>query len=164
MGQTRSKHTREFKIEAVRLLNTSGKSDHEIEADLGIGTGMIYKWRRQLEAEASEGLRAFPGNGNPRDEELTKLRKENAILREKRDPRSTLWYFILPTPAVGSRLISSRYSASRKITFTIPRALFTVAGAFFDSIREHKSSTPARVISDNHFLANGSLRTCFFSR
>jgi hypothetical protein len=35
-------------------------------------------------------------------------------------PRSTFRYFTLPTPAVGSRLISSRYSASRKITFTIP--------------------------------------------
>ena len=84
MGE-RKKYTREFKVEAVRLLNTSGKSGHEIEADLGIGTGMIYKWRRQLEAEASEGLRAFPGNGNPRDEELAKLRKEISILREERD-------------------------------------------------------------------------------
>jgi transposase len=84
MGE-RKKYTREFKVEAVRLLNTSGKSGHEIEADLGIGTGMIYKWRRQLEAEASGKIRAFPGNGNPRDEELAKLRKENAILREERD-------------------------------------------------------------------------------
>ena len=81
----RKKYTREFKVEAVRLLNTSGKSGHEIEADLGIGTGMIYKWRRQLEAESSKGIRAFPGNGIPRDEELAKLRKENATLREERD-------------------------------------------------------------------------------
>jgi len=81
----RKKYTREFKVEAVGLLNSSGKSGHEIEADLGIGTGMIYKWRRQLEAESSEGIRAFPGNGTPRDEELAKLRKENAVLREERD-------------------------------------------------------------------------------
>ena len=81
----RKKYTREFKVEAVRLLNTSGKSGHEIEADLGIGKGMIYKWRQQLEAESSEKIRAFPGYGTPRDEELSKLRKENAILREERD-------------------------------------------------------------------------------
>ena len=84
MGE-RKKYTREFKIEALRLFNTSGKSGHEIEADLGIGSGMLYRWRKQREAEAAEGLRAFPGNGNPRDEELAQLRKENAILREERD-------------------------------------------------------------------------------
>jgi transposase len=85
MEERRNKYTREFKIEAVRLLNTSGKSGHEIEADLGIGYGGIYRWRKQLEAEGSEGIRAFPGNGRPRDEELAQLRKENAILREERD-------------------------------------------------------------------------------
>ena len=82
MGDKRSKYTREFKIEALRLFNTSGKSGHEIEADLGIGSGMLYRWRKQLEAEA---LRAFPGNRNPRDAELALLRKENAILRAERD-------------------------------------------------------------------------------
>lgn len=85
MEERRNKYTREFKIEAVRLLNSSGESGHEIERDLGIGYGSIYRWRKQLEAEGSEGMRAFPGNGRPRDEELAQLRKENAILREERD-------------------------------------------------------------------------------
>ncbi len=85
MEEKRSKYTREFKVEALRLLSTSGKSGHEIEADLGIGNGSIYRWRKQLEAEGSEGIRAFPGNGRARDEELARLRKENAILREERD-------------------------------------------------------------------------------
>lgn len=81
----RKKYTREFKVEAVRLLNTSGKSGHDIEADLGIGSGSIYRWRRQLEAEGTQGMRAFPGNGRPRDEELARLRKELAEVREERD-------------------------------------------------------------------------------
>jgi len=81
----RKKYTREFKEEAVQLLNTSGKSGHDIEADLGIGSGSIYRWRRQLEAEGTQGLRAFPGNGRPRDEELVRLRKELADVREERD-------------------------------------------------------------------------------
>ncbi len=84
MGDKRSKYTREFKIEALRLFNTSGKSGREIEADLGIGGGMLYRWRKQLEGEG-EGLRAFPGNGNPRDEELARLRKELAIVKEERE-------------------------------------------------------------------------------
>jgi transposase-like protein len=60
MGE-RKKYTREFKEEAVRLLETSGKNGHEIERDLGIGTGQIYRWRAQLAQEASgSGIRAFP--------------------------------------------------------------------------------------------------------
>ena len=85
MEEKRSKYTREFKVEAVRLLNSSGKTGHEIEVDLGIGNGSIYRWRKQLEAEGSEGIRAFPGNGRPRDEELFRLRKELADVKEERD-------------------------------------------------------------------------------
>ena len=84
MTEKRRKYTREFKVEAVQLLNTSGKNGHEIEEDLGIGRGQIYRWRRELEEE-NDGLRAFPGNGKVRDEELSQLRKENAVLREERD-------------------------------------------------------------------------------
>jgi hypothetical protein len=36
MGQ-RKTCTREFKVEAARLLNTAGKNGHEIEAHLAIG-------------------------------------------------------------------------------------------------------------------------------
>ena len=51
-------------------------------------SGMIYRWRREL---GQHGERAFPGNGLPRDEELTRLRKENAELQEDREilPKST---------------------------------------------------------------------------
>ena len=80
MSEVRSKYSREFKLEAVGPLeNKSGK---EVEEALGIASGMVYRWRRQLEAE---GVRAFPGNGNPRDEELARLRKEVRELREEWD-------------------------------------------------------------------------------
>ena len=80
----RKKYTREFKVEAVRLLETSGKNGLQIEKDLGIGSGQIHRWRKQLAAEGG-GIRAFPGTGKPRDEELARLKKENALLREERD-------------------------------------------------------------------------------
>jgi len=83
MGE-RKKYTREFKVEAVRLLESSGKNGHEIEKDLGIGSGQVYRWRKQLAAEGG-GIRAFPGTGNPRDEEFVRLKRENAVLREERD-------------------------------------------------------------------------------
>jgi len=83
--EERKKYTREFKVEAVQLLNTSGKSGHAIEADLGIGSGSIYRWRKELEAEGVPGIRAFPGKGRVRDEELARLRKELAEVKEERD-------------------------------------------------------------------------------
>jgi transposase-like protein len=82
MSDTRKKYTKEFKLDAVRLLEAGTKAGHEIERDLGIGSGQIYRWRKQL---AVDGERAFPGNGKSRDEELAALRKENKELREERD-------------------------------------------------------------------------------
>ena len=82
MGKKRNSYTREFKIQAVELLNSSGKSGHQIEEELGIGEGTIYRWRRQLE---ENGEVAFPGNGNERDKEVAELRRENAELREERE-------------------------------------------------------------------------------
>ena len=82
MAETRRKYSREFKIEAVRLLENSSKSGREIEEDLGIGKGVLYRWKRELQ---DENLRAFPGHGNPRDEELYRLRKELAEVSEERD-------------------------------------------------------------------------------
>jgi transposase-like protein len=84
MEEKRKVYTREFKIEAVRLLDSSGKSGHEIEDDLGISRGQIYRWRRLL-AEENGNIRAFPGTGNARDEELVRLKRELAIVREERE-------------------------------------------------------------------------------
>ena len=85
MTETRRNYTREFKEDAVRLLESGTKTGREIEENLGIGRGLIYRRRRQLEEEQKAGIRAFPGRGNPRDEELARLRKENAEIREERD-------------------------------------------------------------------------------
>jgi hypothetical protein len=49
MSETRRKYTKEFKIEAVRLFETSSKSGREIEQDLGIGKGVLYRWKRELQ-------------------------------------------------------------------------------------------------------------------
>ena len=82
MGEKRKRYTKEFKLEAVRLLEAGDRTGKQIEQDLGIGSGLVYRWRKELEAS---GQRAFPGNGTPRDEELMRLRKENASLREDRE-------------------------------------------------------------------------------
>ena len=82
MTEQRKKYSKEFKIEAVQLYETSGKGFREIEDDLGIGRGNLHRWKKEMD---EENIRVFPGNGNARDEEIARLKKENAILREERD-------------------------------------------------------------------------------
>jgi transposase len=77
-------YSREFKLEALRLRETSGKSDGQIERDLGISRGSIYRWKK---AFAEEGEQAFPGKGRlaPEQEQIRQLKRENEILRQQRD-------------------------------------------------------------------------------
>jgi len=84
MNSKRRKYSRDFKIEAVRLAEESEESAAAVARQLGIHPNLIYKWRDQL---LEEGAEAFPGKGNLRssDEEVRRLRRENAQLREERD-------------------------------------------------------------------------------
>ena len=81
-GRHEEEVTKEFKLEAVRMLEAGTKTGREIEQDLEIGAGQVYRWRKLF---VEDGGRAFPGNGKPRDAELAELRKENKNLREERD-------------------------------------------------------------------------------
>ena len=40
--------TREFKLEAIRLMETSGRPATEIARELGIPRNRFYKWKDQL--------------------------------------------------------------------------------------------------------------------
>ena len=84
MKKIRRQYTREFKLEALRLLETSGKSAAEIERDLGIGSGNLYRWKRKL---TKDGQDVFPGHGRltPEQERIRKLEREIEILRQQRD-------------------------------------------------------------------------------
>jgi transposase len=84
MAKQRRTYAREFKLEALQLWQTSGKSAAMIEGDLDIPRGMLYKWKRELGASPEN---AFPGHGrmSPADEELRQLRRELEIARQERD-------------------------------------------------------------------------------
>ena len=76
------KFEKQFKIDAVRLLETSGKTATAIASDLGIPRDALSRWKREFH----EGnLKTFPGNGNPRDEELSRKNREIADLKLERD-------------------------------------------------------------------------------
>jgi transposase len=82
MSEARRQYTEEFKEGALRLIEQEDKTISQIARDLGIRRDMLQRWKREAE---QQGLQAFPGHGNPRDEELARLKKENAELKEERD-------------------------------------------------------------------------------
>ena len=62
MTTKRKRYTREFKPEAVRLLEEGRKPPADLARELGINRNQRYKWQEQLQAQ---GDGAFPGHGRP---------------------------------------------------------------------------------------------------
>ena len=75
--------TQEFRDEAVRLAQTSGRSRREIASDLGIGLSTLRNWidrRRDRQMEQPP-----PDRQEDMAAELKRLRRENAVLRQERE-------------------------------------------------------------------------------
>ena len=85
MTAERKQYSAEFKREAVRLMTEGGVSVAQVSRDLGVCRSLLGKWKRQMATEQQNGARAFPGHGQPADEELSRLRRENEILRQERE-------------------------------------------------------------------------------
>lgn len=86
--RSRRQFTHEFKLEAVRLAALGDRRLSEVARELGVRAEMLRQWKRQAEARAGQaGSDVFPGNGKlpSHDEELRRLRREVAVLREERD-------------------------------------------------------------------------------
>lgn len=77
-------YPREFKVEAVRLMESSDRPAAEIAAELGIRRNLLYKWKEQLEKQGEKAFHAKPGRPvKAQQSELTTLRRENERLREE---------------------------------------------------------------------------------
>jgi transposase len=74
----RRSYSKEFKEEAVRLAEANGFS--QTARDLDVHVSLLHKWGRHLE---KNGKKAFPGKGNPRDEHIARIERENVRLREE---------------------------------------------------------------------------------
>jgi transposase len=84
MAKELKTYTREFKIEAVRLLASSQKSQAQIARELGVADSTLSQWRKDL---SEHGHDAFPGSGHqmPQEEEIRHLKREVDVLRQERD-------------------------------------------------------------------------------
>jgi transposase len=84
MGKVQKVYSKEFKEEAVRLVETSGKSITQIARELGISDSTIHNWRKEL---AEHGKEAFPVKGHQTtlEEENRRLKKELERVQQERD-------------------------------------------------------------------------------
>jgi len=75
---------KQFKLDAVRLTTEGGRGVSEVARDLGISENTLHNWRRQFK---DHGAGAFPGKGRlmPAEEELRRLERELATVKEERD-------------------------------------------------------------------------------
>ncbi len=80
MGNHRRSYTREFKLETVRVSQERGIAQTELAKELGIRSGLPYRWKRELQSDSEQ---AFPGNGSlkERDREMEQFRKQGTRLK-----------------------------------------------------------------------------------
>lgn len=90
-SKTRRYYSAEFKREAVELASRPEATITGVARDLGIHDNQLRRWRAAL---TKQGERAFVGQGVARDDEMTRLRRELALVKKERDfLRSAAAYF-----------------------------------------------------------------------
>ena len=84
MTTKRKHYNKEFKLEAVRLLEQGDKPPADIARELGIKRNQLYKWQDEVHAKGED---AFPGRGRqaPAEAELARLKRENERLKEENE-------------------------------------------------------------------------------
>jgi transposase len=83
-GSGRRKYDKQFKDEAVRLVTEGGRQVTDVARSLGIHENLLHTWKRKHKEDPAG---SFSGKGHlkPQEEELRKLQKENANLKEERE-------------------------------------------------------------------------------
>jgi transposase len=86
--QNYRQYTKEFKLEALELLKTSGKSASQMERELGITTGLLAKWRRRyqvVENKAEPGSHLELNELEAAQHEIHRLQRELTEIAEERE-------------------------------------------------------------------------------
>jgi transposase len=80
----RRKFSREFKVEAVKLVKERGVSAAQAARDLDVHENVLRKWVKEFGSDPGQ---AFPGQGQmkPEQQEIVRLRREVNKLKAERD-------------------------------------------------------------------------------
>jgi transposase len=81
-------YTEEFKLEALALLKSSGKSASQLERELGITDGMLLKWRDRYQVVTGEGqtkAQLQPSDLERAEREIRRLERELQEVAEERE-------------------------------------------------------------------------------
>ena len=86
MSRNYRTYTKQFKLEALELLESSGESAAQIERDLGITKGLLLKWRDRYQVKKDNGeARLEPSDLEAAQAEVRRLRRQLAIAEQERD-------------------------------------------------------------------------------
>jgi len=93
MSPSRKRYSREFKLEVIRRVQETGRSQAQVAKELGLAPNTLSRWMRQFRDEPAD---AFPGKGKQTSQAalISRLRRENERLRKERDfLKKTASYF-----------------------------------------------------------------------
>jgi transposase len=78
----RKRYNEEFKLQALKRVDEPGVTAALVAEELGISTRQLSRWRDMYK---TDGKDAFPGQGNSRDEDITRLKRELVQVKKERD-------------------------------------------------------------------------------
>jgi transposase len=82
------RYTKEFKVEAIRLMDSADKPISEIAMELGVKRTLLYRWRDQSK---ENGESAFLGKiGRPKNDQLSEIERLKKELKEVTEERDIL--------------------------------------------------------------------------
>ena len=125
----RRHHTREFKLEAVRLAAAGDKTKAKVARELGVRVNQLRQWRLDLEEEER--------NGVPKQElataeqDLGTLRRENARLREENELLKNVW----SAPVLQALIVAEQ----NYVCVNVFGLLVQCEAAGLDGIRAHRA-------------------------
>ena len=84
MKTPRRRFTRELKLEAVRRVQETGRTQAQVAEELGVSSNTLCRWMKEYRTEKAD---PFPGKGRQTNQAvlINRLRRENERLRKERD-------------------------------------------------------------------------------
>ncbi|WP_213044179.1 IS3 family transposase [Nitrospira defluvii] len=144
--KTRRQYTEEFKTEAVRLVRDSARPVAQVARDLGIADHLLYRWRAEQQQTESRGHTRQAMRAE--QEELVRLRRENATLKQERDFLKRAAAFLREGVAMRYRVIQEH---DRRYPIRLMCRALAVSAAGYYAWRIRPES--ARSVSDRTTLS-----------